>query len=149
MSPFSISTAVLVLALSASVAQARTEAPPPPTDAPAAAPLVPTPSTSRRVAAELPAADKAAAESPRAAAPADPGLVPTEQDLAEARARPPAERVTRIEQVRQGNQVIEVVVTPATTERSFVMQNRPDRPDTAPGSIGGTLSVPMFLNFGF
>ncbi|HOX90395.1 MAG TPA: hypothetical protein PLN55_12350 [Burkholderiaceae bacterium] len=151
MSSFLTSTTALALALSAgmALAQGRAVAPPPPTEAPAAAPGAPAPSGSRRVAAELPAADKAAAENPPAAAASDPGLVPTEQDLAEARARPPAERVTRIEQVRQGNQVTEVVVTPANTERSFVMQNRPDRPDTTPGNTGGTLTVPMFFNWDF
>lgn len=145
------STAALALALSSglALAQGRAPAPPPPSEAPAAAAVAPAPSSSRRVAAELPAADKAAAESAPAASAADPGLAPTEQDLADARARPPAERVTRIEQVRQGNTVTEVVVTPANSERSFVMQNRPDQPDRSPGNTGGTLSVPRFFNWDF
>ena len=157
MKPVLTSTVALALALAGglALAQGRADAPPPPTEGPAgvatapAPAAAPTPSTSRRVAAELPAADKAAAERAPAPAPADAGLVPTEQDMAEARARPPAERVTRIEQIRQGNQVTEVVVTPASTDRSFVMQNRPDQPDRSPGSTGGTLTVPRFFNWDF
>lgn len=151
MKPVLTRTIALALALTGglALAQGRADAPPPPTEGPAAAATAPAPSSSRRVAAELPAADKAAAERAPAAAPADSGLVPTEQDMADARARPPAERVTRIEQIRQGNQVTEVVVTPASTERSFVMQNRPDQPNRSPGNPGGTLTVPRFFNWDF
>lgn len=147
----SLSFALVTTAAAAQTAPAVSDLPPtlPAADAPM--PAVPaaaaTPAATRK-AIDLPAARPAAEAS--STSKTDEGLVPTEAEMAAARARPskPADPETRIVEVVRGKQVVEVVVTPGLTQRSYVMENRPERA-AAPGSESGTLSVPRFLRLDF
>ena len=107
------------------------------------------PATRQRL--ELPAAEKQAIDArANAASPPPPAagdeLVPTEAD---AKAPPPEEPVTRIEQVRTNNRISEIRVTPALTGRTYTMTNRDgQQPISATESLSG-LSVPKFFTFEF
>ena len=56
---------------------------------------------------------------------------------------------TRIEQRRQGNRVVEIVVTPAGSTRSYVIQNREGMRPLSPDELSAGLSTPRFLRFDF
>lgn len=97
---------------------------------------------------ELPAAERQALEAgsnaPRPpAAPTAADLVPS---AADAKA-PPEEPQTRIEQVRTGNRISEVRVTPALTGRTYTITNREGRQPTSAVDTSSTLSVPKFFTF--
>ena len=115
------------------------------------APARPATKPATRPRLELPAAEKQAidaranAASPPAPAAGD-ELVPTEAD---AKASPPEEPVTRIEQVRTDNRISEIRVTPALTGRTYTITNREgQQPISATESRSG-LSVPKFFTFEF
>ena len=53
---------------------------------------------------------------------------------------------TRIEQKRQANRIVEVIVTPAGSTHSYIMLNQEGQRPRAFGDIGGpSLSLPQFL----
>ncbi|MEF9944513.1 MAG: hypothetical protein RR101_12635 [Burkholderiaceae bacterium] len=146
---------VLLAALAAGASQAQvTDLPPalPPASSTAVATPAASPTATQRTRIELPDARppaEAAAPNPPAA---DDGLVPTDAEMQAARrAHAPApDRETRIVEVVQGKRVVEVIVTPGLTQRSYVMENRGDNSaTTTPGASSGTLSVPRFLRLDF
>lgn len=124
-------------------AQKPLDAPPPlPAATPAPAPAA-TPDTSRRTVARLPEAErgKDAAEAPDAL------TEPADEDLL-----PPARRTapeTRIEQKRQGNRIVEIIVTPQGSTSSYVIVNREGRPPLTTQELSSGLSTPRFLRFEF
>ena len=72
--------------------------------------------------------------------------MPTDAD---AKAPPPEEPVTRIEQIRTDNRISEIRVTPALTGRTYTITNREgQQPISATESLSG-LSVPKFFTFEF
>lgn len=86
-------------------------------------------------------------------------LIPTEADMAKARAEreqgrapePPAKNTT-IEQVRdQDNRVTEYVVTPGSTHIPYAIENQAERPaDGTPGSNSkSTLGTTKLIRFGW
>lgn len=58
-------------------------------------------------------------------------------------------REARIEQRRQGNRVVEIVVTPAGSTTSYVIVNREGRPPLSNQELSSGLSLPRFLRFSF
>jgi hypothetical protein len=123
-------------------------APPPAAEVPAANPgAVP------RTKFELPAAERSEAERSeaervtRAPARADGDeLTPTAADAPQSRG---VERVTRIEQTRRPGMVTEVVVTPADSQRSYVMTSREGRQTNSVTEATPGLSLPQLLRFDF
>jgi hypothetical protein len=57
--------------------------------------------------------------------------------------------VTRIEQIRQGRRVAEVVVMPGGYNHRYVMVNREPKSPQGPVDAGTGLSVPRFIRFSF
>lgn len=102
---------------------------------------VPAPPTVEAPAAGTPApGDAAPAKAPEdriVGDPADPAAVPLPR------------RETRVEQVREGNRVVEVIVTPALTNRSYFMFNREGQRPLSPGGDRPSLSTPQFFKFEF
>lgn len=151
---FRRSLPVTVLLLLATIGPADAQNAPASPDArtPAnAAPARPAGKPATRQRLELPAAEKQAIDARADAAtlpapsPSD-ELVPSEAD---AKAPPPEEPVTRIEQVRNNNRISEIRVTPALTGRTYTMTNREgQQPISATESLSG-LSVPKFFTFEF
>lgn len=129
-----------------------------PSSAPASRPATQTGAPAKPAAAsntprqriELPAAERKALEEGSTARPA---AGPTQEELvpseADAKAPPPEEPVTRIEQVRTSNGVSEIRVTPALTGRTYTIMNREGRQPTSATETSSGLSVPMFFNFQF
>ncbi|MCX8005235.1 MAG: hypothetical protein N2688_09810 [Burkholderiaceae bacterium] len=84
-----------------------------------------------------------------------PPAVPPQAPLTEAAEEPwppaarDASRQTRIEQRRQGNRVVEIVVTPAGSTASYVIVNREGRPPLSTQELSSGLSLPRFLRFDF
>jgi hypothetical protein len=121
--------------------------------APAAAPrTAPAPAVSApaapRTRIELPAAERQALEDNRAAqaAPARNELLPQADDSDGTLLEPPA---TVVDEIRTGNRVTEIRVTPALTGRTYTITNREGRqPITATGSPN-SLSLPKFFTFEF
>lgn len=72
--------------------------------------------------------------------------VPVERQLPPAR---PDRSEPLIEQKRRGNRVVEVIVTPAGTSRSYTMTNRVGEPPLRPGELSSGLSTPDFFKFEF
>jgi hypothetical protein len=141
--------AILALLLAASV-QAQTPPAATPKDdrAPSAAPTRSATKPTQRI--ELPTAEKqaleAAANPPAKAPSASDELVPTEAD---AKAPPPPEETTRIEQIRTRSGVSEIRITPALTGRTYTMTNREgQQPISATETLSG-LSVPKFFTIEF
>jgi hypothetical protein len=137
----------------AAAAQAPLDVPPPlPAEtkpsAPATTPsgsatTAPTSST-RRTVARLPESDRARQD---AAPPPAPNTEPPDSALL-----PPARHIapeTRIEQIRQGNRVVEIVVTPQGSSNSYVIVNREGRPPLSTQELSSGLSTPRFLRFDF
>ncbi|HTT10611.1 MAG TPA: hypothetical protein VMG60_06965 [Burkholderiaceae bacterium] len=119
----------------------------PPAMPPEAKPSTPPPpaSASRRTVARLPEADRAKQDQPLSE-PA-PDTEPPDSDLL-----PPARNIapeTRIEQIRQGNRVVEIVVTPQGSSSSYVIVNREGRPPLTTQELSSGLSTPRFLRFDF
>jgi hypothetical protein len=149
-----VKTPVLILALASSffsaaaIAQAPLDAPPPLPAAtpPSKLPAPPAPSnTLRRPLAQLPEAERAKQD---AAVPAPEATTePPDSELL-----PPARQTapeTRIEQIRQGNRVGEIIVTPQGMSSSYVIINREGRPPLSTQELSSGLSTPRFLRFDF
>ncbi len=101
-----------------------------------------------RTRIELPAAERQALEDNRAAqsAPARNELLPQADDSDGTLLEPPA---TVVDEIRTGNRVTEIRVTPALTGRTYTITNREGRqPITATGSPN-SLSLPKFFTFEF
>lgn len=86
---------------------------------------------------------------PDAAPPTTPAVSITEPAAAEQ--LPPArpDSPTRIEQVRQGQRIAEVIVTPGGYSHSYVMVHREPKTPQGPADTGAGLSVPRFVRFSF
>lgn len=121
-----VSSLALVLLAHGAAAQTAPVPPPPVVEAPATG---------------TPAANEAASKKA-----ADDGIV---GDPADAAAVPLPRRETRVEQVREGNRVAEVIVTPALTNRSYFMFNREGQRPLSPGGDRPNLSTPQFFKFEF
>lgn len=141
------------LAGTAAHAQRPLDAPPPlpaETPAPAAQPAKPiTPGTNRRPVATLPEADRARADAAvRRPAPATTatGEPPDSELLPPAHPTAPE---TRIEQIRQGNRIVEIVVTPKGSSSSYVIVNREGKLPLTTQELSSGLSTPRFLRFDF
>jgi hypothetical protein len=116
---------------------------------PAAAP--PTVPAKPRTRIELPAAERQALGERTGPAPtADTPVIDELLPQAEDANRPNLDRpVTEIEQIRTGNRVTEIRVTPALTGRTYVIENRDQRqPITATGSTSG-LTLPRLFTWEF
>ncbi|HUL66504.1 MAG TPA: hypothetical protein VLW55_18035 [Burkholderiaceae bacterium] len=145
---------VLILALASSVcsaaaiAQAPLDAPPPLPAAtpPSKLPATPAPSNGpRRPLAQLPEAERARQDA--AVPPPEVTTEPPDSELL-----PPARHTapeTRIEQKRQGNRVVEIIVTPQGLTSSYVIVNREGRPPLTTQELSSGLSTPRFLRFDF
>ena len=107
-----------------------------------------TPTAVPRQRIELPAAERQAIEggsTPRASsALTQADLVPS---AADAKAPVLEEPQTRIEQVRTGNRISEIRVTPALTGRTYTITNREGRQPTSAIETSPGLSVPKFFTF--
>jgi hypothetical protein len=90
-------------------------------------------------AAQPPAQEAARADAPEAEPPDD-ALLPPARSVAPE---------TRIEQIRQGNRVVEIVVTPAGSTSRYVIVNREGRPPLSNQELSSGLSTPRFLRFDF
>ena len=110
---------------------------------PAAAPAAPR-QRIELTPAERQALDRAAA--PPASAPVRDELVPTEAD---AKAVPPDEPATRIEQVWTSNRISEIRVTPALTGRTYTINNREGQQPMSATDTSSGLSLPKFFTFEF
>ncbi|MCS6944386.1 MAG: hypothetical protein RMK97_03045 [Sutterellaceae bacterium] len=108
----------------------------------------------------LPPAPVSSTSPPRAVTPLPEGErlaqgVPSQGPIIEAAGPwwPPAARdtspQTRIEQRRQGNRVVEIVVTPAGSTLTYVMVNREGRPPLSNQELSSGLSLPRLLRFDF
>lgn len=65
---------------------------------------------------------------------------------------PPARKTTpetRIDQRRVGNRVVEIMVTPAGTTRSYTLQNREGQRPLSVHELSSGLSVPSFFKLDF
>ena len=96
--------------------------------------------------ARLPEAERAKQDATGTSSSA-PLTEPADDDLL-----PPARQAapeTRIEQKRQGNRVIEIVVTPQGSTSSYVIVNREGRPPLTTQELSSGLSTPRFLRFDF
>jgi len=156
MRPLALIVATASLLASGSVfAQRSLDAPPPlpPANSTQAAPAPKastgktpaTESAERHTIARLPEADRAKEDAPVSVPEAT--TEPPDDKLL-----PPAKHVsseTRIEQVRQGNRVKEIIVTPAGTTNSYVILNREGRPPLSTQELSSGLSTPRFLHFDF
>jgi hypothetical protein len=120
-----------------------------PLDAPPAlpaatpAPAPEKPGSSRRTVARLPEAERAKDTAPAPAnltEPADDELLPPARQVAPE---------TRIEQKRQGNRIVEIIVTPQGSTNSYVIVNREGRPPLTTQELSSGLSTPRFLRFDF
>ena len=95
--------------------------------------------------ARLPEAERAKQDAPA------PAPAPTDE-LADDELLPLARQVapeTRIEQKRQGNRVMEIVVTPQGSANSYVIVNREGRLPLTTQELSSGLSTPRFLRFDF
>jgi hypothetical protein len=135
----------LTLALQPAAVSAQTA----PAATPRAAPKPVTPAPAvPRTRIELPAAERQALEDNRAApvAPARNELLPQASDSDGTLLEPPA---TVVDEIRTGNRVSEIRVTPALTGHTYTINNREGRqPITATGSPN-SLSLPKFFTFEF
>lgn len=107
-----------------------------------------TPAATSRQRIELPAAERQQLDADSARRPSS---APTQAELvpsaADARAPLPEEPQTRIEQIRTGNRISEVRVTPALTGRTYTITNREGRQPTSAIETSPGLSVPKFFTF--
>ena len=103
-------------------------------------------SSSRRTVARLPEAERAKQDA-SAQQPTVPQTEPADSELL-----PPARHAvpeTRIEQKRQGNRIVEIIVTPQGQSNSYVIVNREGRPPLTTQELSSGLSTPRFLRFDF
>jgi hypothetical protein len=157
-----VKTSALIVALlsglssTAVVAQQSLDAPPPLPPAttpvppavvapPAQAPAQAKDGSKRRTVARLSEAERAKQEaqaqsSAELTEPSDDELLPPARQAAPE---------TRIEQRRQGNRVVEIVVTPQGSTNSYVIVNREGRPPLTTQELSSGLSTPRFLRFDF
>jgi hypothetical protein len=137
---------VLAAVLAAPPAQAQPRLDAPPRLPPAAAEPAP---AARAAVARSPIHLPGAAPPParEATRPDAPDTEPPDDALL-----PPARRLapeTRIEQIRQGNRIVEIVVTPAGSTSSYVIVNREGRPPLSNQELSSGLSTPRFFRFDF
>ena len=151
--------AIVVAGLAACVAPAiGADAPVPPqlpaakpaTPAPAKPAVAPAPRDERRViVAPEPAPEPATPPAKSSNSAASGGVVQWHGEPSADEQLPPANTAaneTRIEQKRQANRIVEVVVTPAGSTHSYIMLNQEGQRPRAFGDIGGpSLSLPQFL----
>jgi hypothetical protein len=138
MNPLPLSLLAAALA-SAAASGAPLDAPPPLPAEEKAAPADKRPRTVIRLPeSERPAPP--AAEIPPLTEPPDDELLPPARNTS-----PEA----RIEQRRQGNRIVEIVVTPAGSTASYVIVNREGRPPLSNQELSSGLSLPRFLRFNF
>ena len=119
-----------------------------PAAAPAARPVAPpAASGERRVIVAPEPAPEPAPPPPRPAKSG--GVVQWHGEPAADEQLPPASGApneTRIEQKRQANRIVEVIVTPAGSTHSYIMLNQEGQRPRSFGDIGGpSLSLPQFL----
>lgn len=143
--PALIAFVLVALYGSSACAQKPLDAPPPlpaatPQDTKPAKPEPP-----RRTVARLPESDRSKQDAP-APAPA-PTTEPADADLLQPAHQGAPE--TRIEQKRQGNRVMEIIVTPQGSTSSYVIVNREGRPPLTTQELSSGLSTPRFLRFDF
>lgn len=127
-------------------AQSRLDEPPRPerSASPAAMPTAAAGSATpgaERAAAPPPAAATAVQPGAPRSAPAEPADWPLARELAAA--------TPLIEQRRVGNRVVEIIVTPAGSTRSYSILNREGQRPVAPQDLSGGLSTPRFLRLDF
>jgi hypothetical protein len=134
-------------------AQKSLDAPPPlPAEKPAAtlpAASPAQPSANRRPVARLPELDRTREEAalhPAAPATTATGEPPDNELLPPAHPTAPE---TRIEQIRQGNRIVEIVVTPKGSTSSYVIVNREGKLPLTTQELSSGLSTPRFLRFDF
>lgn len=148
---------IVVTGVTACVAPAFGADPPAPPQLPSATPAVPSPA--KPVAA--PAARErrvivAPEPAPEPAAPAAPAKPATSGGVVQWHGEPSADEQlppasgapneTRIEQRRQANRIVEVIVTPAGSTHSYIMLNQEGQRPRSFADIGGpSLSLPQFL----
>jgi len=146
-----VKTPALIVALALgsfgtiAAAQRPLDAPPPLPAATSATPAPAQPGTARRTVARLPEAERAKQDAPALEAapttePADDALLPPARKAASE---------TRIEQKRQGNRIVEIIVTPQGSTNSYVIVNREGRPPLTTQELSSGLSTPRFLRFDF
>jgi hypothetical protein len=144
----------IALAVASGVALAA-----PPAD-PAAPPQLPqardvrsetrtTPAPPRRVIQAPEQAPASAPPAPAAPTTAPPGgVVQWYGEPSDAEQLPPAATVspeTRIEQKRQANRIVEVIVTPAGSTHSYIMLNQEGQRPRAVQDLSSGLSLPQFV----
>lgn len=94
-------------------------------------------------------AEQAAARSERASEPVPrTGPIVEDEALAELAGRPLPPQ-TRIEQRRQGNRIVELTVTPAGSNRSYLIVNREGQRPLSVQELSAGLSTPRFIKFDF
>lgn len=156
---FAVAAAAVTLAVGLSLAgtgalaQKGIDAPPPlpPESAvpPAAKPAAPASNANRKTVARLPEADRTrgdAAVRPPAPATTATGEAPDDELLRPAKHVSPD---TIIEQKRQGNRVVEIIVTPKGATSSYSIVNREGRQPLNSQDLSSGLSTPRFLRFDF
>lgn len=145
---------VLVAALAGTAvhAQKPLDAPPPlPAEKPGATPSAKPaePSANRRSVARLPESERAREDAAgRRPAPATTATGEPPDDELLPPAHPTAPE-TRIEQIRQGNRIVEIVVTPKGSTSSYVIVNREGKLPLTTQELSSGLSTPRFLRFDF
>jgi hypothetical protein len=77
------------------------------------------------------------------------GPIIEDEALAELAPTQPASPQTRIEQRRQGNRIVEVTVTPAGSNRSYLIVNREGQRPLSVQELSAGLSTPRFIKFDF
>lgn len=122
------------LSAGSAAAQARLDEPPRIEHAAPAGPSSPAP------AAAPSALPPGAAPVPAAAGPVETADWPLARE---------ASATTTIEQRKVGNRVVEIVVTPAGSARSYSIVNREGQRPVAPQELSSGLSTPRFLRFDF
>jgi hypothetical protein len=100
-------------------------------------------------AAPAAAQSRTVIRAPGAAAPTTPPIELTEPAAAEQLPSVQPDPKTRIEQVRQGRRVTEIVVSPGGYSHRYVIENRDPGAARGPLEGSGNLSVPRFVRFSF
>ncbi len=123
------SGATLLLAVAAAVQAQPLDAPP------RLAPGTVVPSSAR--------AERAPESAPRT------GPIIEDEALADLAPTRPTSPQTRIEQRRQGNRIVELTVTPAGSNRSYLIVNREGQRPLSVQELSAGLSTPRFIKFDF
>jgi hypothetical protein len=77
------------------------------------------------------------------------GPIIEDEALADLAPTRPASPQTRIEQRRQGNRIVELTVTPAGSNRSYLIVNREGQRPLSVQELSAGLSTPRFIKFDF